>query len=149
MIDLVTTSIFESHNECLVNPVNCVGIMGKGLALEFKHRFPEMFNDYNLLCSNGDLVVGSPYMWTGIEDPLETICLFPTKNHWKYRSSVQIIESGLQNFNKLCEFNNILSVSFPMIGCGLGGLNFEHQVLPLMVKYLHNSDIKYDVHVHN
>lgn len=149
MIELVTTSIFESRNDCLVNPVNCVGVMGKGLALEFKRKFPEMFHDYKILCDHGDLVVGSPFIWTGVEDPLEHICLFPTKYNWRNKSTVDIIESGLKDFVELCTFNDIESVSFPMIGCGLGGLSFEHQVLPLMVKYLHNTDIIFHIHIHS
>jgi len=120
--------------------------MGKGLALEFKQRYPDMFSRYRALCNKGDISVGKIAFWKPkiTDDPI--ICLFPTKNHWREKSTVSIIEHGLQQFVKYAPKLDITSAAFPKIGCGLGGLNFELQVRPLMQFYL--EPLPYEVEIY-
>ncbi len=147
MIEFVTGSLFESDADCIVAPVNCVGTMGKGLALAFKQKYPELFTAYKYWCQHGDLVPGKVIFWSSIEDPLTTICLFPTKDHWRNPSTVSMIDAGLRNFLEKIKDEDIQSVAFPMLGSGLGGLNFEHQVLPLFVRHLHTSSLHTTIHI--
>jgi O-acetyl-ADP-ribose deacetylase (regulator of RNase III) len=147
MIEFITgKSIFTSEAMMLVNPVNTMGVMGKGLALEFKRKFPDMFFWYADECRKGNIVTGQVSFWA---DPvsLRYICQFPTKEHWRLPSRLEYIERGLDDFvNKALE-HNIESVAFPMIGCGLGGLHFKHQVLPLLVKMSTKLPIPIEIYV--
>ncbi len=141
-------NIFDSQMECLVNPVNTVGVMGKGLALEFKRRYPAMFSSYLRLCKNGWLLPGIPVIWSsGFE---EYVLLFPTKRHWRQPSDLTDIDHGLAFFaahvSSVSGIYPIKSVAFPAIGCGLGGLDFETQVRPLLDEYL--ADLLIDVEVY-
>lgn len=146
MITFKSGSIFTSQAQCIVNPVNCVGVMGKGLALEFKKRYPDMFSRYHALCNKGEISVGKIAFWKPKigDDPI--ICLFPTKNHWREKSTVSIIEQGLQQYVKYSPKLDITSAAFPKIGCGLGGLSFELQVAPLMKFYL--DPLPYEVEIY-
>jgi O-acetyl-ADP-ribose deacetylase (regulator of RNase III) len=146
MISFVTGSIFDSRLECLVNPVNCVGVMGKGLALEYKRRYPSMFHYYRLACRRYDLAPGIVDFWPDPSHPFRFVCLFPTKYDWRTKSTVEILDSGLKAFVKQAEALGIQKAAFPMIGCGLGGLDFENEVLPLMVRYFDNK--LFDVHIY-
>jgi hypothetical protein len=94
MIRVLIGDIFNSSAQTLVNTVNCVGVMGKGLALEFKNRFPAMFEEYEGLCERNELKLGKPYLFKSLFPP--HILLFPTKDHWRSVSSLQAIERGLQ-----------------------------------------------------
>lgn len=150
MITYKQGDIFESDAQVLVNPVNTVGVMGKGLALEFKKRYPEMFRSYKELCSNKQLVVGNPHLWVGTSGSY--IILFPTKKHWRQPSKELYIKGGLRviaqaiRTGTLCMFHPINSIAFPALGCGLGGLNFETQVKPLMETYLSDLPINIEVY---
>lgn len=118
-----TGSIFESNAKTLVNTVNCVGVMGKGLALEFKKRYPQMFDEYVYLCSTGQVKPGQPYVWIDIEG--NSVLQFPTKSHWRSPSQLQYIVDGLDWFCSHYTENNITSIAFPPLGCGNGGLSWE------------------------
>jgi len=85
--------ILESKAQTLVNTVNCVGVMGKGIALEFKKRFPEMFEDYRLRCERDEGRPGVPYLYRMLTPP--QIVNFPTKDHWKSVSRMEDVENGL------------------------------------------------------
>ena len=156
MITYVRGNIFDSKAGLLVNPVNCVGVMGAGLALQFKQRFPEMFQDYKTLCNKSEIQPGKPIFLTmkqGIVHPLPHICLFPTKNHWKNSSLIIDIEMGLDSFRKYQDGNQYMSdyirhksAAFPKLGCGLGGLSWE-KVKPLMEHYLGNLDMEIEIYV--
>ena len=143
------TSIFDSPAKVLACPVNTVGVMGKGLALEFKNRYPDMFDFYVWACENDALKMGEVLLWGYVDsEPDEkSVMLFPTKIHWRGPSKVEYIEIGLR---KIVNSPNIEwlndGVAFPALGCGLGGLDFESQVKPLMEKYL--SDMPFDVYIH-
>lgn len=136
MITIKRGDIFDSKMDVLVNPVNCVGIMGKGLALEFKKRYPDMFQKYKLACSNGDLKIANPYM---VHCEKRNILLFPTKNHWQDNSKIEYIHYGLMYIALMTKYNGwgevYRSYAFPALGCGLGGLHWP-EVAGLMVKEL-------------
>jgi O-acetyl-ADP-ribose deacetylase (regulator of RNase III) len=116
-------SIFDSSAEILVNPVNCVGVMGAGLAKEYKLRYPEMFNHYARSCRSGRLRIGSLHVWED-EHTGKIIVNLPTKHDWRQDSTIEIVEHGL---NAL--LNSPLlkrhTISLPALGCGLGGLSWQ------------------------
>ncbi len=133
----VPENIFECDAQVLVNPVNLVGVMGAGLAKEFKDKYPEMFNEYKEECSNGSFKEGELLLYKSNN---QWILNFPTKHDWRDMASIELIEKGLQNFVDTYEANGIKSIVFPRLGCGLGGLDWE-VVGPMMHKYLDNLPI--------
>lgn len=126
--------IFRSEMRTLVNPVNTVGVMGKGLAAAFRRRFPEMFGEYHLRCKHGLLEPGKLFLWRG--HPKQVLC-FPTKRDWRNPSRLAYVDQGLAEFMRVFENGKALGggVAFPMLGCGLGGLRWE-DVEPVMLKRL-------------
>jgi len=143
MITYVRTNIFESNAQVLVNTVNTVGVMGKGLAKEFKRLYPEMFKTYQKFCEEGILTVGKLQVY---KTPNKWILNFPTKANWRSPSKLEYIEQGLQKFVDNYERLGVKSVAFPMLGCGNGGLSWEDEVKPLMQKYL--SDLPIEIFIH-
>ncbi len=135
MITYVQGNIFQSPAQVLVNTVNTVGVMGKGIALEFKKLYPEMFKEYQLRCETGQLVIGKLFLYKTIN---KWILNFPTKRHWRHPSRLEYIEQGLKSFASNYNQLNIHSIAFPALGCGNGELNFGRQVQPLMEKHLKN-----------
>ena len=126
-----------------MNPVNTVGVMGAGLALEFKRRYPEMFGFYKWACKHRAISTGTLVYYN---DYVKIIILFPTKQDWRSKSRIEYIEEGLKFFVYSCSISkDIPSVSFPMLGCGLGGLKWG-DVKPLMEKYLQDVDIPVYIH---
>lgn len=132
MVTFVKGDIFKSPAQVLTNTVNCVGVMGKGVALEFKNRYPKMFGDYKSKCDQGAVKPGQPYLW---EDDSAQVLNFPTKRHWRDNSLLQDIEDGLKYLASSYEQMGIQSVAMPALGCGLGGLKWS-DVQALIVKYL-------------
>lgn len=139
-----TSSIFDSTAQALVNPVNCVGVMGAGLALQFRQRFPGHFRAYGDLCSDGRLVPGSPVLTRAEGEP--PIILFPTKNHWREQSHLCDIEAGLLFLETALPRWHILSVAIPALGCGLGGLNWS-DVQPLIARLKERLKGQVDVEI--
>ena len=133
MIKTAAGDIFKSEAECIVNPVNCIGVMGKGLALKFKRKYNKMFIDYVMRCREGQVKTGQPYLYKA-EGRL--ILNFPTKQHWRDPSKLEYIEAGLKYFARNYRTWEITSIAFPKLGCGCGGLDWEKDVKPLMYKYL-------------
>jgi appr-1-p processing enzyme family protein len=115
-------NIFNSKCEYIVNPVNTVGIMGKGLALQFKEKYPENFEKYKKYCQKGDFTVGKLLI---INEKNKKIINFPTKIHWKNKSKLQYITDGLAKLKIAIEKRKINSIAMPKIGCGLGGLDWD------------------------
>jgi O-acetyl-ADP-ribose deacetylase (regulator of RNase III) len=147
-ISYMTGDLFTSRAECLVNAVNTVGVMGGGIALEFKRRYPSMFESYKTYCADGSLKVGTLMFYKPADDiHNKIICLFPTKEHWQHPSRIEYIESGLRSFVRYHTQWNIKSIAFPKLGCGLGGLNWEYEVHPLMEKYLRGLDVDIEIYV--
>lgn len=132
MIRHVTGNILDDDAEALVNPVNCVGVMGAGLAKQFKERFPDNFRKYLEACETGAVKLGSVYV-TEEDGPLSRIYIvnFPTKRHWKDRSHLAWIACGLMDLRRTCGDLGIRSLAIPQVGCGLGGLDWA-DVLPLV-----------------
>lgn len=122
MITLCCGSIFDSECQTLVNPANCVGTLGKGLALEFKKRFPAMVPEYQAVCRAKRMRVGIPHLWRG--EP-HWVLNFPTKDHWRQPSTMQMVVSGLEYVVKYAKGLGITSMAFPALGCGLGGLKWS------------------------
>ena len=136
MIKYIESTIFNTDAEALVNTVNCVGVMGAGIALEFKLRYPEMFAQYKADYDKGIYkVVKVRYFDCGDGK----IINFPTKWHFKYPSKLRYIEEGLQNFCNTYRNNGIKKVAFPKLGSNNGGLDWN-EVKALMEKYLEPID---------
>lgn len=146
MLMYIEGNMFESPAQVLVNTVNTVGVMGKGIALTFKKVYPDMYKNYRYYCENKQLEVGKLYLY---KTPGKWILNFPTKINWRNPSKVEYIEQGLKKFVTSYKEKGIKSIAFPKLGCGNGGLNFETQVKPLMDKYLSNLDIDIYVYLHD
>jgi O-acetyl-ADP-ribose deacetylase (regulator of RNase III) len=143
MVKEVTGNLFESRAETLVNPVNCVGVMGKGLALEFKKRYPAMFEDYTKRCERKQVRLGEPYPYrdrSGI-----VIVNFATKDHWRSPSRLSDIERGLDYFVQHQAEWGVNSIAFPQLGCGNGGLSWD-EVRPLLFSKLQVLKIEIEVY---
>jgi O-acetyl-ADP-ribose deacetylase (regulator of RNase III) len=143
MLIYVTSNIFDSPAQVLVNPVNTVGVMGKGLAYDFKIIYPEMFERYKELCNEGLFEVGKLWLY---KTPNKWVLNFPTKKHWRSKSRVEWIEAGLKKFADTYVDKRITSISFPLLGCGNGQLDWESQVKPMMERYL--SPLPISVYIH-
>lgn len=126
MIEYKTGDIFQQDTQAIVNTVNCVGVMGRGLALQFKKRFPDNFNAYAAACKNQQLAPGKMFVF---EDQVKAasryIINFPTKRHWRDNSRMEDIEAGLQDLEQVIRDKNITSLALPPLGCGLGGLDWS------------------------
>lgn len=120
----------------LVNPVNTVGIMGKGLALQFKKEKPTHFDKYKSLCENNQMILGKVWI-----DEENKIIAFPTKADWRSKSKEWVIQEGLKDLHIKVKEKGIKKIYIPKIGCGLGGLDYESQVKPLILKEFSGSEI--------
>ncbi|MBU1194170.1 MAG: macro domain-containing protein [Proteobacteria bacterium] len=143
MIKVLIGNIFDSNAQTLVNTVNCVGVMGKGIALEFKKRFPDMMKDYKTRCTTKMIQPGEPYLF---RDLIGTSILnFPTKNHWRSPSRLEDIIKGLYIFTQKYKDWGIKSIAFPPLGCGNGGLDWKI-VGPLMYQSFISLDISVEIY---
>jgi len=133
LIEYTDTTVFNTTAQTLVNTVNCVGVMGAGIALDFRLRYPSMYQDYLKKCDQKDVKIGKPYLYTELESI--SILNFPTKYHWKYPSKIEWIEQGLALFVSNYHSWNIGSIAFPQLGCGKGNLDWNDVQL-VMEKYL-------------
>ena len=135
--------ILQSKAQTLVNTVNCVGIMGKGIALEYKNRFPEMFKDYAERCERREVKLGVPYLYKTLFSP--QIVNFPTKDHWKSVSKISDIERGLQYFLAHFKEWGVTSLAIPPLGCGNGQLEWT-AVGPLIYRYVKQMGIPVEMY---
>lgn len=133
--------LFQVPVEVLVIPVNTVGVMGRGLALYAKKRWPRAFEAYVDYCRTGMLDVGVPVLFADHCD--RAILFFPTKKHWRDPSKLEWIEEGLNYLLQYEEDFGFKSIAFPPLGCGNGGLDYLTQVKPVMIEYLEklNADV--------
>lgn len=122
MISLVRGNLFDSRAEALVNTVNCVGVMGKGIAHQFQRAYPEMFKDYTKACRKGDIRLG---FVTTFRENGKCIINFPTKGHWQEPSRLEDIARGLRSLREVIEAEALQSVALPPLGCGNGGLEWD------------------------
>lgn len=125
---------FNLDVQTYVNPVNCLGIMGAGLAKQFKYRFPVMFETYRRDCMNGLYMPGTVTLWMDEYLP-KRVLNFTTKGTFHDPSDLKYVEAGLKDFVSKYKELGITSIVFPRLGCGLGRLSW-HDVKPLMFKYL-------------
>lgn len=145
MIVYVVSDLFQSPAQVLVNAVNTVGVMGKGIAADFRQFFPDMFEQYRSLCERGQFTTGQLWLY---KTPHKSILNFPTKQHWRDPSKLEYVEAGLHKFAATYIEKGITSISFPLLGSGLGGLDWETQVRPLMESVLEPLPINVYIHLY-
>lgn len=142
MIEYIEGDIFDSPAQVIVNTVNTVGVMGKGIALAFKQRYPDMFERYKTACEKHLLSIGKLMLFY---EPDHWLLLFPTKENWRNPSKLEFIEKGLMKFVNTYAEKSITSIAFPRLGCGNGELDWN-AVQPLMEKYL--KPLPIDVYIY-
>ncbi|MGB3898154.1 MAG: macro domain-containing protein [Mesorhizobium sp.] len=131
MVEFRTGNILDADVDALVNTVNCVGVMGRGIALQFKNAYPDNFKAYEAACKRNLVQPGRMFVFeTGRFSP-KFIINFPTKRHWRGKSRIEDIESGLVDFIKVLRSHPIKSVAIPPLGSGLGGLRWS-EVRPMI-----------------
>lgn len=123
MLEFTQGDMFEAPADIRVNTVNCVGVMGAGVALAFKQRYPEMFKDYQAACKDGQVRPGRMYVWKSLEG--DWIINFPTKRDWRDPSRYEDIEAGLDDLRAYLEGVGPVTVALPALGCGHGGLDWD------------------------
>lgn len=143
MIRTLVGNIFESNAQTLVNTVNCVGVMGKGLALEFKKLFPDMYEDYVAHCKVNEVRLGEPYLYRRLFPPW--ILNFPTKDHWRSVSRLSDILAGLEYLEKHYREWGITSLAVPALGCSNGQLEWR-VVGPTLYRHLSRFDIPVELY---
>ncbi|HEV7405817.1 MAG TPA: macro domain-containing protein [Chthoniobacteraceae bacterium] len=143
MFKALIGDLFASRAQTLVNTVNCVGIIGKGVALAFKKAYPAMYEDYVDRCERGLVRLGEPYLYRDLSGVM--IVNFPTKDHWRSASRMADIVLGLDYLAAQAKEWGLQSVAFPPLGCGNGGLEWA-EVGPLI--YQKMRDAEFDVEVY-
>jgi O-acetyl-ADP-ribose deacetylase (regulator of RNase III)/uncharacterized protein YwgA len=142
MINYVTGNLFDSEAQALVNTVNCVGVMGKGIAHQFKRAYPQMFKAYRQHCKNGEVRLGEVMLY---KERDKIIINFPTKGHWRSSSRLADIEAGLESLKALIAEHEIQSLAIPPLGCGNGGLKWP-DVRDAIAGALGDIDARIDVY---
>ena len=136
MIRSKTGDILAEKSEALVNTVNCAGVMGRGVALQFKRAFPENFRVYAAACERGEVRLGRMFVFeTGRLSNPRYIINFPTKQHWRGKSRIEDIRTGLKDLATVIRDRRIRSIAVPPLGSGLGGLEWQ-DVRPRIEKAL-------------
>ena len=140
MIRFKSGDILAEDAEALVNTVNCVGVMGRGIALQFKKAFPENFRDYAAACQRGEVQPGRMFVFeTGALANPRYIINFPTKRHWRGNSRIEDIQAGLKDLVTVIRERDIRSIAVPPLGAGLGGLEWS-DVRPRIERALRGLD---------
>lgn len=143
-ITIINGNIFNTKAQTIVNTINCVGVMGKGIALVFKLRYPSMFEAYKNYCKQKLIEIGKLWIYRGeMSDPW--VLNFPTKKHWKFPSEYEYIEKGLQKFVDTYKERGITSIAFPLLGANNGGLD-KDKVMDIMLSYLSKCDIPVEIY---
>ncbi|HUB99421.1 MAG TPA: macro domain-containing protein [Solirubrobacterales bacterium] len=143
-VDIREGDIFKSKAQTLVNTVNCVGVMGKGIALGFRKRFPAMHDDYVRRCERGEVRLGRPYLYR--QDAGPWILNFPTKDHWRSVSKLADIATGLDYLEAHYSEWGVESIAVPPLGSGLGGLEWQ-VVGPALYEHLDRLAIPVELYV--
>ncbi len=126
MFKLLKGDLLEAQAEALVNTVNTKGVMGKGVALQFKRAFRENYKAYAAACERGEIEVGKIFVFDlGTLDHPRYIFNFPTKRHWRQRSRIEYVQTGLEDLVREVRVHDIQSIALPPLGCGYGGLDWD------------------------
>lgn len=134
MLEYCQGDLLAANTAALVNPVNCVGVMGKGLALQFRQTFPANYQAYVKACRAGEVQLGRMFVFVEMRNAQPTTIInFPTKQHWKQRSKLGDIATGLDDLVKQLILQTISSIAVPALGCGYGGLAWA-EVEPLIMR---------------
>jgi O-acetyl-ADP-ribose deacetylase (regulator of RNase III) len=141
-INIISGNIFTTKCQTLVNTINCVGVMGAGLALECRLRYPDMHQKYIELCLEKQIDIGLLWIYKS-ED--RWILNFPTKKDWKYPSKKEYLRAGLAKFVSSYETRGVESIAFPLLGADKGGLHHEES-LEIMLEYLENVPIDIEIY---
>lgn len=144
-IEIIKGNIFNSSCQTIVNTINCVGIMGAGIALEFRFRYPQMYDRYQELCQQKLIDIGKLWLYKNSD---KWILNFPTKKHWKNPSQQQYLELGLQKFLETYEERRIESIAFPLLGAKNGGIP-ENTSLKIMKEYLSKCRIPVEIYYYD
>lgn len=143
MVEVLMGDIVESKAQTLVNTVNCVGVMGKGIALKFRERFPDMYKDYISRCKADQVKLGQPYLYYRLSTPW--ILNFPTKDHWRSIARLEDIARGMRYLIDHYKEWGITSLAVPPLGCGEGQLEWR-VVGPTLYRYLSKLDIPVELY---
>ncbi len=149
MIEFKKGNIFTTECDVIVNTVNCSGVMGAGIAYEFRLRYPEMFEKYKELCSKKLFSIGKLWIYSLSEKDIfkekyRRVLNFPTKNFWKFPSKEEYLVKGLTKFIETYKEKNISSIAFPLLGASKGGIS-EEVSIKIMKEYLEGLDIKIEI----
>lgn len=136
-----TGNIFTSEAQTIVNTVNCVGVMGAGIAFEFRLRYPKMYVEYQNFCEQGLIEVGKLWRYKAVD---REILAFPTKEDWRYPSKERYLHKGLEKFMATYRSLGIESIAFPILGADKGGIPKE-KALEIMYGYLEKCDIEVEI----
>lgn len=142
MISVKKGNIFRTQAQTIVNTINCVGVMGAGIAYEFRLRYPEMYDKYVELCKARQINIGTLWIFKAKE---KWVLNFPTKYDWKFESKVEYLEKGLEKFLLTYKEKGITSIAFPLLGASNGGIP-ESTSLKVMQKYLSQCDIDIEIY---
>lgn len=141
-IQIIKGNIFTSKCQTIVNTINCVGVMGAGIALECRLRYPEMHDNYIRLCEENKINIGMLWIYKSSE---KWILNFPTKKHWKYPSKIEYLHAGLEKFVNTYQEKGIQSIAFPLLGASNGGIP-EETSLNIMTAYLDKVDLEIEIY---
>lgn len=142
MLELKTGNIFTTSCQTIVNTINCTGVMGAGIALEFRFRYPEMYLKYRDLCEESKIDIGMLWIYKAQD---KWILNFPTKKNWKHPSREEYLHEGLKKFVSTYKEKGIDSIAFPLLGADKGGIDPEVS-LKIMTSYLNDLDIRIEVY---
>lgn len=141
-VTVIAGNIFTSKCQTIVNTINCVGVMGAGIALECRLRYPDMYHKYIGLCENKTIDIGLLWIYKSSD---RWILNFPTKKHWKFPSRKEYLHAGLKKFLSTYREKGIESIAFPLLGADRGGIP-QDESLQIMLSYLEKADIEVEIY---
>lgn len=139
---IISGNIFTTMCQTIVNTVNCVGVMGAGIALECRLRYPAMYQQYAGLCKDGKIDIGTLWIYKASD---RWVLNFPTKQHWKYPTKEEYLHAGLRKFMDTFEAKGVESIAFPVLGAQNGGLDAARSV-EIMESYLRDCPIRVEIY---
>jgi O-acetyl-ADP-ribose deacetylase (regulator of RNase III) len=147
MIDYMQGNLLDAKADALMNAVNEVGVMGKGIVLMFREAFPENMRAYAAACKSGDVKVGRMFVTeTGSSAPPKWIINFPTKKHWRSRSKMEWVQEGLKDLVRVIRAKEMRSIAMPALGCGNGGLEWPQVKAEIEAAMSDLTDVRITIH---